>query len=78
VVSSSKTLGTRGTEDAWRYYLIERDEILEALTRTGVVWISGDHHWPAVMQQNYGDVSTWTNINSGPAGVGMVLPRTNQ
>jgi hypothetical protein len=68
VVSSSKTLGTRGTDDAWRYYLIERNEILAALTRTGVLWISGDHHWPAVMRQNHGDVTQWTNINPGPAG----------
>jgi hypothetical protein len=68
VVSSSKTLGTRGTGDAWRYYLVERNEILAALTRTGILWISGDHHWPAVMRQNYGDVSAWTNINPGPSG----------
>lgn len=68
VVSSSKTLGTRGTEDAWRYYIVERNEILGALTRTGVLWISGDHHWPAVMRENYGDVSRWTNVNPGPAG----------
>lgn len=69
VVSSTKKLGTTGAQDSWSYYRTERNEILAALTRTGVVWISGDHHWPAVIRNNDGDVSTYTNLVSGPAGV---------
>ncbi|MEZ5543572.1 MAG: alkaline phosphatase D family protein [Pseudomonadota bacterium] len=69
VVSSTKTLGASGPGDSWRYYPMERDAILAALTRTGVLWISGDYHYPSVIRQKDGAASRWSNVNPGPAGV---------
>ncbi len=79
VVSSTKKLGTTGTNDNWSNYRTERNEILAAITRTGVVWISGDHHWPAIIRNNDGDTSIYTNVASGPAGVSWSgnLPANN-
>ena len=69
VVSSTKKLGTTGTTDGWSNYRSERNQILAAITRTGVMWISGDHHWPAVIRNNDGDASKYTNLVASPAGV---------
>jgi hypothetical protein len=79
VVSSTKKLGTTGTTDGWSNYRSERNQILAAITRTGVVWISGDHHWPAVIRNNDGDASKYTNIVASPAGVNWSgsLPQNN-
>jgi hypothetical protein len=69
VVATSKSMGGLGTGDYWGNYLSERDEIVSAISRTGVAWVSGDQHWPKVVRQVDGDSVKWSNVSVGNAGV---------
>lgn len=79
VIASTKKLGTTGTTDAWNYYNTEINEILSNMTKTGVLWISGDDHWPVVVKNSDDADYKYANVSIGNAGVkwSSITPENN-
>ncbi len=72
VIATSKKIGSTGTNDNWGSYQAEFRAILDSFTRTNVVFLAGDSHWPCVTIQTAADAvagRSFTCVNSSPAAV---------